>query len=286
MSLVSRRPRVKSISSAVLEASAISCVEAIGTMVSNLIGTLDAESRAVWTETSQRLPARRLPVILPLSALQVQMPTVRAGIRQEVASHGLSAVDSARLNVLMTLQVTPFACEPVALRNPMERLAEARTETEVNKASGHLIEAAEQGHRRLMNQALITACKNASVQSGFTSVDTRQGLDGCTRVIASDASGRALVTEIRTDQKQEPFLETEVVGVTDGSCAQIMDQFDRALEEQGVRTTVPLRKPTGGVCELAAAKELLKKLQLKSPTKQEDRVRLRKLNQQSKVPLR
>lgn len=285
MSIVSRRPRVKAISSAVLEASATSCVEAFESMVSNLIQTLDTGSRAAWAASNQRLPTRRIPVLLSLPTIRAQMPRVDEGVRREVASHGLTDVESARLRALMTLQTAPYTCEADLLRIPMQTLAEARTEAEVNTASKHLREVAENGHRELMTRALVKACENASIQAGFSSVDTMRGMNGVMRVVASDDSGRGLVTEIRMDPQYEPLLETEVVGVTDGSCARVMDQFDQALQEQGVRTATPARKPTGGVCELTAARELLRKLQPGRTTKLDDRVRLRKLNQPSKVRL-
>ena len=79
------------------------------------------------------------------------------------------------------------------------------------------------------------------------------------RVIATDPAGRTLVTEIVNSRDGEPGLETEVVGVTDGSCNPILDAFDKALEAEGVHSAPPTRKFTGGVCELAAAREFVRK---------------------------
>lgn len=285
MSTVSRRPRVKSISSAVLEAAAMSCVEAIGALVSSSIQALDASTRNAWTKSSQKLPSRSLPTILPVSSIRAQMPMVSEGLRQELQQHSLAPMESAKLTTLMTLRVAPYACEPTILEAPMQALVQAGTEAEVAKASRHLMEVVENGHRQLMTRALETACRNASVQSGFTCVDTTPGIDGSIRVIATDTAGRALVTEIRADQEREPSIETEVVGASDGSCVGIMDRFDRALEQQGVRTGAPDRKWTGGVCELDAAKDLLKKIRPAVKNKQDDRRRAR-LNQIPRLHVR
>jgi hypothetical protein len=286
MSTVSRRPRVKSISSAVLEAAAISCVEAVGTLISNAIRTMDAASRDAWTQSTQTLPARNVPKILPVSSIKAQIPVVAEGIRQELTQHKLAPVESVKLTALMTLQAAPFACEAAILNAPVEALVQASTEAEAVKASKRLMDVLQKGHQQVMARALVTACRNASVQSGFTCIETTPGLDGSIRVIASDSAARALVTEIRADQEWEPSIVTEVVGVTDGSCVGILDQFDRALEEQGVRAGTSDRKWTGGVCELGAAKELLKKIKPGAKAKQEDKRRTRKLNQTPKIHIR
>ena len=286
MSTVSRRPRVKSISSAVLEAAAMSCVEAIGTLVNSAIRALDTTSRNTWSQSTQTLPSRHVPAILPVSSIQTQLPVVSEGIRHELAQHRLTPVESAKLTTLMTLQAAPYVCEATILQAPMQTLVQAVTETEVAKASRRLMEVVQNGHQQVMTRALATACRNASVQSGFTCVETTPGIDGSIRVIASDAAGRALVSEIRVDQEREPSVETEVVGVTDGSCVGILDHFDRALEEQGVRAGTPDRKWTGGVCELAAAKQLLKKIRPGAKAKPDDRRRARTLNQTPKIHIR
>src|SRR5881296_1013405 len=121
--------------------------------------------------------------------------------------------------------------------------------------------AMEDRHQTVMTSALVAACRNASIAAGFPSVETASGIDGATRVIAADAAGRVLITEIHSSVDREPSMETEVVGVTDGSCVHILDEFDRALDEQGVRATSKDRKWTGGVCELEFAKQFLGKIQ-------------------------
>ncbi len=47
--------------------------------------------------------------------------------------------------------------------------------------------------------------------------------------------------------------------MSDNSCVALMDAFDRALEQQGVRVAPRRRKSTGGIAELAAAREFLRR---------------------------
>jgi hypothetical protein len=270
----------------VLEAATIGCVEAMGTMIEDAIRSLNAASRSVWAASSLELSARRLPTVLPVSAINGQIPVVREGIHRELAQYGLTALESTRLETLMALRVTPYACEPAALQPTLRALMEAGTRTEAAIAAKQLVTAAECGHREFLTKALVAACENASLEAGFPHLETTGGLDGATRVIGTDNDGRALITEVRTDEHAELLVETEVVGVTDGSCVSIMDRFDRALEKGGVRTQSPVRKATSGVCELAAAKEFLKKMQPQETTRKNSSQRTQKLNQSHRIRIR
>jgi hypothetical protein len=117
----------------------------------------------------------------------------------------------------------------------------------------------ESSHTSVLRHALTLACTNAALKVGFGAVEALQAGNGTIRVIASDESGRALVSEISTAANGNPHIETEVLGVTDGSCNDMLDAYDRALEEEGVRSGVPRRKFTGGVCELGAAREFIRR---------------------------
>lgn len=282
MSTVSRRPRVKSITSAALQAVAMHCVEAVGSMVRNTIRSIETANLDSLTKSAMTSPLSIDSAVLPVSVVTAGLPAVRAQVANELAKYGLPALETAKLGTLLTLRAAPFVCEPASLQAPLQAVANAKTEAAVLQAASGLFETATTGHLQMMTDALATACKRASVESGFPTVDTMVGIEGDIRIIASDDRGRALVTEIHSGRKHEPSLETEVVGVTDGSCVGILDRFDRALEEQGVRGIAPERKWTGGVCELGAAKELLKKLQFSSKGKQDAAQRTRKLNARAK----
>jgi hypothetical protein len=81
------------------------------------------------------------------------------------------------------------------------------------------------------------------------------------------------VTEIGTAIDRETTIATEVIGMSDPSCGQILDEFNQALAEAGVRSSPPERKSTGGVCELEAAKEFIRRQPVKSKTTPTDRAK-------------
>jgi len=79
------------------------------------------------------------------------------------------------------------------------------------------------------------------------------------RIVATDNTGRGIVTEIRPDRNGQILLESEVIGVKDNSCQSLMEEFDRALEAGGVQSRASDRRATGGVLQLASAREFLRK---------------------------
>ncbi len=118
---------------------------------------------------------------------------------------------------------------------------------------------ANASNRRSALDAIVAACSTASVTAGFAELELQPLADNLVRVVALNPAGQALVSEIRVD-KDHASVATEVVGVRDGSCVRILDAFDAALEAEGVRSAAPRRKSTGGVAELAGAREFVRKL--------------------------
>jgi hypothetical protein len=252
--------------------------------VINAIRTLDKANREAGLRSLQTLPSRNTKTILPVSSIRAQLPVVTEGIRKELGQQKLAPVESAKLATLLAVQTTPYFCEPATMQAPLGTLLSAGTVTEVETASRQLMNVLQHSHHHVVTKALVVACQKASVQAGFESIETATGIDGCHRVIATDTNGRALVTEVRADYEREPSIETEVVGVTDGSCVEILDRFDRALDEQGVKASPQDRKWTGGVCELHSAKEFLKKKIKPSRDSNTEAIqRARRLNSGTKI---
>jgi hypothetical protein len=121
-------------------------------------------------------------------------------------------------------------------------------------------------HQSIFTDHAAVAVQSANLKVGFKNFEVTQTISGIQRIIATDDRGRTLVTEIGTAIDREPTIATEVIGMSDSSCSQILDDFDRALEEAGVQSSRPERKSTAGVCELEAAKEFIRRQPIKSKT--------------------
>ncbi len=283
MSTISRRPHVKSITSTLLVTTALRCVEAVTTLVDDAVRALDAANGKEMAQARRSTSQPSASTILPASVIVAQLPAIRHEIAQQLSNHQRTPLQLAKLEGLLTLQSAPFVCDPALLQAPIQAVASATTETAVLEATHRLLTTAATAHCQVMADALVLACRHASIDAGFPSVETSLSVDGRIRVIASDDAGRALVTEIHNPPNHQLSLETEVVGVTDGSCVAILDKFDRALMDQGVSSTASERKWTGGVCELGAAKDLLQKVQASAKRKKDALQRARKLNSSSRA---
>lgn len=245
MSEVRRRPKVQSVSSAVLSAATTGAVmvasRALASAVSSLISS------------RQQMPHQMPRLIQPAAALRSQPVSVPA-------VGNLPPMEAAKATTLLRAAARPYLVQnPLALEPSLVALRQAATLAQVNRAERVLTAALECEHQTVFMSALTQACENAYRQIGFDALETASAPGRLVRVIGTDPAGRTLVTEIETSAEGEPQVATEVVGVSDGSCHAILDAFDRALEAQGVRSGPPRRKYTGGVCQLAAAREFVRR---------------------------
>jgi hypothetical protein len=111
--------------------------------------------------------------------------------------------------------------------------------------------------------AIAAACTAACAAVGFPAIEVQRVSNEEIRLVATDPAGHALVSEVTLNADGYPSLATEVVGVRDGSCNGILDRFDIAVAEAGIRSSPPARKFTGGACELAGARDAVRRFRTK-----------------------
>jgi hypothetical protein len=118
---------------------------------------------------------------------------------------------------------------------------------------------------------IAKACGLAAEALAFDRVEVRPSLVGNgLRVLALNPDGRTLVSEIEAKPDGEIDLQTEVIGVTDGSCHVLLDRFDAEIERLGL-TSDRRRESTGGVCQLATAREFVGRRLVRAPAEQRQR---------------
>ena len=218
-------------------------------------------------------------------------------IRSETKSLEMNFSKTSNLETLKSQAFTQIASQPflvtdsAKLKSSITALDNAKTIGEFKSTHQVLIEKLENGHQKIFSNAVLDAGKRAALKIGFEKIESLPSLkQSAIRFAATDQLGRTIVTEINAPKDREVRIETEVVGVNDGSCNSILDSFDKALEAEGVRSQTPTRKYTGGVCELSAVRDFLNRKPHKEPkTKSsanskknvaaDDLIRTRKLNQ-------
>lgn len=254
MSAVTSRPSVISVSGTAAAAALTGGAVLAASLISSLLRGLGSAVRE-----AHRAYARPPEALWPVAALRDEHHARHREAAVRLTSSGLSPVEAARVALLSGIAETPFVVAPnVSVEADLRAVRAAATVAEVERAGRVLLSRLEAAHQQVFTGALVVACSNASLKTGFGSVETAPGVAGGVRVIATDPAGRALVTEISGGEDAQS-IRTEVVGVSDGSCQRILDAFDKALEEEGVRADAPRRAVTGGVCELEAAQDFVRR---------------------------
>jgi hypothetical protein len=257
MSSKSSRPRVSGVSVDSTEQSSTGT-----SALSDLLSGLSEGARAAYRslqearEEMEQIDCEHRP----LSAIREEQETQASETEpaQTQVDEDLPAVEATKVETLQ--EAAAYQVEdPDGLEAPMRALQQASTPKAARQAKSEVMATLETEHHRLFTQRLVGACTRASEKAGFPNVETETRPGGVVRVMATNEAGHALVSEVDTSPDEEPSLATEVVGVRDGSCTEMLDAFDEALEEEGVRASTPRRTFTGGVCQLAAAKEFVQR---------------------------
>lgn len=196
------------------------------------------------------------------------------------SSSAVNSVEAFKAQTLARLASVPFLVD-VASAPKIERKLTAfqQAKTLAEARAIQLVTTIETGHQNLFLETLAEACAKAVSAIGFSQITSSLSARGVRRIIATDAQGRSLVSEI-TDAEQ-PSLATEVINVADGSCEKIIKAFEAALDHQGVRGTAS-RRFTNGAIQLEAAREFVKRKPLKESLAAQARAaqRTRRLNRQ------
>lgn len=232
--------------------------------------------------------AARLNPISAMNALS-SVSQIRADFKP-ISSKTLktSNIEEIKGGILAEIARQPFlVTDSAKLEQGVSALTQAKTFSEIEEAKQTLVNSIEDGHQQIFSDALLKSCQKASQKIGFTKIESLPSplSSAVMRFAATDLQGRTIVTEINAPKNRAVKVETEVVGVSDGSCQEILDAFHNALEAEGVKSQPPKRKFTGGVCELPAVKDFLAKKLTFPPTAQtnksvsnNDIQRSRKLN--------
>ena len=257
MSSKSSRPRVSGVSVDSTE-SASSGTSALSDLLSGLSEGARAAYRSLQEarEEMEQIDCEHRP--LPAIREEQEAQASESQPHQTQTAEDLPEVEATKVETLQ--EAAAYQVEDTKpLEPPMRALQQASTPEAARQAKEEVMATLETEHHRLFTDRLVGACTRASKKAGFPNVETETRPGGVVRVVATNEAGHALVSEVDASPDEEPSLATEVVGVTDGSCTEMLDAFDEALEEEGVRAETPRRTFTGGVCQLAAAKEFVQR---------------------------
>lgn len=224
-----------------------------GACLIGLAKGLSAIAKAAFDGAIQPESVTKNPELKSVSQIRAEAKLKNQGI---VSTKNLEKVKG---QILANVASQPFWIPNVApLGTKVFALSQASTLEGIEIAKKDLLSTLEVGQQQIFTATLMNACRTAAMEIGFKKIEARPSpLPSVFRLSAEDPIGRSFVVEVTAPIDRDVCIETEVVGVNDGSCNSILDAFDQALENQGVRSQPPKRKYTGGVCETAAVRDFL-----------------------------
>jgi len=248
MSEISVRPRVQAVVEQVPRVRGVDVADAISRALGAFAQAVQRSTRPVQTNAGPIVALSAAPVALPGPSRVLgrpvgpltDVPSLQAATLEQLASTGLYVRDEARLQSALD-----------SLRNA------ATPEAVVEAGRGAWAELRSQ-HQAVFTDSLREATLRAYARVELAGPREVLVTDSLVRLTAEHPSGKAIVTEIRVPAEGDPTMTSEVVGGNGKDCGALVEAFEKALAEEGVRGAPPVRKPTGGVCQLEAARALLR----------------------------
>jgi hypothetical protein len=254
MSAVTSRPRVRRVSTRRLSAS-----DDVSTTRAPLThGDFQALLQSLDASLASRVAAvPRIERASP-SALQsisrARREQVAAEKRVFAASAGTQPLEAVKVAALAGVAAASFAVSLHELEPAFRALAAATSIADADRARADLQQIAEAAHLNVLSASVAAACREACHAVGYHDVcEQPDAMTNGLRVVGIDTNGRAIVSEVHVNG-EHVCVESEIVGVADGSCREILDGFDDALEAAGVQAD-RARSYTGGVPCLTAARQ-------------------------------
>lgn len=193
-------------------------------------------------------------------------------------AHGLSALDAKKASMLTTLSKMDFkVTDKSIISNNIKAVMNAKDEKTLHTEIKTVMSQLEADHTKVFAANLAKACSAASVKVGFNQVIIKP-VNGKLEVIAKNNEGKHLVSEIAVNQKTNQVdCNTETIGITDGSCTPIIQQFNEELKKMGIKIGSEKTTFTGGACQMSYSK-MIDQSENEQQRKKKEQERMKKLN--------
>lgn len=223
-------------------------------------------------------------------ATSIKSPnTLRASFREafsptlsKLEAKGVNPVVARKATLINTLNKMDFKIKKDdSINSSLMAVFQAKDMKTLNTEIKTVMHKLEVSHTAVFAQNIATACAIASKNIGFREVEIKT-VQGKLEVIASNNQGQRILSEINIDSKTNQVnANTETIGITDGSCMSIINQFNEELRKMNIKMGNESKVFTGGVCQMSYAKILDQ--QDKESKKQKELERTRKLNSNKQI---
>lgn len=166
-------------------------------------------------------------------------------------------LQTSALNTLASVQDNIALSSTNEINPKIETLMTAKNIATARRAVESLFSEVRHQHTEFFLNSLTRAITESSAVIGFSDVRIVEKKSNFIRVLGKNSFSQYLVCEIEMDNTID--LHSELIGVTDGSCAHTMRMFENELAKRGVSVSEKEQKATYGIPQMPFSKKLLKK---------------------------
>ena len=120
------------------------------------------------------------------------------------------------------------------VQTKIQDILSASNRKEWEKAVNDTMNTIKGSQIKVLMKATSKVIEEAGSELGFSQIKMRKSDKNQITINAVDNEGRALLSEIRLNEKDEVEILTETIGMTDETCDIILNKFDRILEQKGI----------------------------------------------------
>ncbi len=205
-------------------------------------------------------------------------PTIK-----KMEMQGLTSLDAKKASFISTLSKMDFkVTDRRVVSRAVQTIMSSKDETVANSEIKAIMKNLEGSQTKAFTLNLAKACAVASTKVGFSQVSFKP-VNGKLEVTAKNQAGKHIVSEISVDEKTNQVnCHTETIGIYDGSCKQIMNQFNEEMKKMGIKIGDEKTTYTGGACQLPYSK-MLDQNDKDQQRKKKEQERMKKLNSSLKT---
>jgi hypothetical protein len=239
-------------------------MSAIARASSKNIGT--ATARALSLSNAGAAELQELPS--PARAIaEVNRHEQQAADQLRRQARGLAKIDIDKTAMIAGVLRAPIVADNAErVQAALAAVEASRNQRELTAARRGLLDLVAAEHSDAWLSGLQDITQRAYETIGFRPLQAELRSPREIRTSAVNGDGKVLVSELRLAPDGSPSMATEVVNGCGPECEGILAKFESALAEH-VRGSAPVRKPTGGVCQLDAAVAFVKRRVRRAPMK-------------------
>ncbi len=117
-----------------------------------------------------------------------------------------------------------------------------------------LVDEIQVQHTKVFVSELSNIVAKSSSEVGYKNIVVRN-LDQSKQLItALDNQGKGIVSEVNINSSGIVDVTSEMIGMVDGKCHEVLKKFDKNLKKYGVKFSSIDKEYTGGTCKLTSSK--------------------------------